>query len=658
MGPAVRRAILLSLLFLLFLSGAAFAERLTLEQCLEMARDMNLNLKRGESDLKITSLYETKARYNFYPSINSSAKFNTKTYSTSRTLNIHEYYFELIQPIYHFGEFTYKLDISKAIRIASLLQLMETNIQVERDVIVTYLTILKLKKLKAHIQNMISKARHQYEVVSALVRIGLKEPKSEERWRVLIDGYQDDLVKNENSLADAYTGLRKLLQYKNINEELQVVPVEVSEEFEYDYRQLQEIEKATGVVGIEKALYGYAKVFCPAIRKRVYDIKAAESSVAYERAVTMPKLDLAPRYQREEDTPYTFWTLGVRASFNFLDLPGWENVAIRQEELNRTRIDYDLFVRDRFSEIRTTFFNYLASVRKHPITIRQVDEATKYLINMHNTYANGKISDVELIDAFNSYYNSNTTRIQVLYDFFTSRAQLYSLIGHSTALQTPTVEEFMKKKDIEKYYSEKDIFYDYFYMKDMRAALDSGDIKKVEELRDKYRGIIGQKAFLQWRILHFAAFVGNKEILEKRIAQGKDVNVVALNGLTPLHLAAMQGHTEIVETLLKHGANPNFKAEMEEFTPLMAASERGFTEICDLLLKGGARVNERSKQGRTALHNAAEAGFLPVVKLLVETGADVTIKSDSGKTAAEMARFEGYNNVADYLESVTPGKGK
>lgn len=644
--------------FLMVFAKPAFSERFTIEQCLERAREYNLNLKRSESDLKISTLRETKAKYNFYPFINSSAKFNNKSYNTGKVTEIHEYYFELVQPLYHFGEFKYKLDEQKARKIASLLDLMDTNVLVERDVIIAYLNILRLKKLKIHTNNTITKAKGQYEIVEDMVTRGIKEPKSRERWKVLIDTYQDDQVRLENALADTYTDLRRLLQYENLDDEIHIVPLEITEEYEYDKNQMERLNNEIGIKGIEKILYQYAMTFSPAIKRREFDIKASQSAVAYERANNMPKIDLTPRWQREEDTNFTFWQLGLRGTYNFLNLPGWEDIVIKKEELNRTVIDFEIFIRDRVSQIRSTFFNYLASIKKEAIAERQAQGANEYLEQMHMKFNNGIISDIELIDAFNSYYTSNNTRINVLYDFFTQREQIYSLIGYSYALQTPTVDEFTKTKDINKLYSEKDLLYDYFYMNDMKLAIMSSDMKKIEELRDKYRKMIGRDAFRHWRILHFASYFGNKKVVEERIRDVKNVNVnaLALDGITPLHLATLQGHSDIVQILLKHGANPNLKADLDQWTPILVAAKRGFTDICEMLIKAGANVNNVSTLGRSPLHNAVEEGFLPIVKMLVEAGADLNAKTALGRTPLDLAKIESQKEVVKYLESVMKNK--
>ncbi len=66
----------------------------------------------------------------------------------------------------------------------------------------------------------------------------------------------------------------------------------------------------------------------------------------------------------------------------------------------------------------------------------------------------------------------------------------------------------------------------------------------------------------------------------------------------------------------------------------------------------GDDLNERGKDGATALHVAAEKGHLEIVKLLAKHGADCHAHNAEGKTPAEVATAEGNTAVAEYLESL------
>jgi outer membrane protein TolC len=644
------------ILFILILAGSASSEPYTIGQCIEMPRQKNLNLKKQESELRIAMMRANQARGNFYPKISSEAEFTNRSYTQSFSppyaVEYHPYYFLLEQPIYHFGEFTNKLRETEALRFGALLNLLEENIQIEKNVIFAYLNVLKQKKLMAHSRNSIMWAEKQLKIVEAMVSKGQHDASGIKRWQVLIDSYRDDLTKQENSLADSYIELKRLMELNIADEDIHVAPFEIVENYEYDHNQIERMAKEFTKAERENILYRYAETYSPAVKRRDFDVTAARCGLSYEISTNWPKIDFAPRFVRDDYTDATYWQLGIRLRANILSLPNWEAIFIRREQLNQVEIDKGIFVRDRKSQISTVSARFNAAIQKLTIAIGQVEAAAQYVIHKQKDYDKGTMTDIELVDAFNQFYSSNNSRIQALYDFFAARQELYALIGHSYSLQSPSVDEFIKTRDIHLIYSEKDLLYDYFFMKDIRNALERDDGKKARQLLDKYRSLIGENAFMKWSTLHFAAYYNCMKAAEQRLKAGVKVDSETVNGVTPLYIASEQGYKELVELFIKSGANVNVKAEEMSWTPLMKVAKRNYLDIAGILIQAGARVNEQSSFGRTALHNAAEEGYLPMVELLFKSGADIHIRNNDGKTALDLARREGYFQVVEYLETL------
>lgn len=75
-------------------------------------------------------------------------------------------------------------------------------------------------------------------------------------------------------------------------------------------------------------------------------------------------------------------------------------------------------------------------------------------------------------------------------------------------------------------------------------------------------------------------------------------------------------------------------------------------DIIRLVREDGVDVDSVTGANETALYIAASKGHYDVVKTLMLLGADPNIKNNSinGTTAEQIARFNGKDDIADFLE--------
>jgi len=151
-------------------------------------------------------------------------------------------------------------------------------------------------------------------------------------------------------------------------------------------------------------------------------------------------------------------------------------------------------------------------------------------------------------------------------------------------------------------------------------------------------------------LLHYAAKVGNLDVMRLLLGKGIDVNVKQNDGTTPLHLASLYNiDSNVVKFLLDNGADVNAKSDYGT-TPLHSVANRDSFEAVKLFLENGADSNAKDNHGYTSLHYAAHKGSVNVIKLLLEKGADVDGKTNKGEKALDIATRHNRKYVIEILK--------
>ena len=128
-----------------------------------------------------------------------------------------------------------------------------------------------------------------------------------------------------------------------------------------------------------------------------------------------------------------------------------------------------------------------------------------------------------------------------------------------------------------------------------------------------------------------AANIGDQEGIKKYVAEGANVNALAIGDYSPLYFA------------LRH----------------MPGIQKDILGTVKLLVENGADVNLKMKDNETALITAAEGGQLEAVEYLIEQGADVNATLDSGANALHLIAEKIEGRPMNYTVTVTvDGKPK
>mmetsp|Transcript_15838 Transcript_15838/g.22941 ORF Transcript_15838/g.22941 Transcript_15838/m.22941 type:complete len:397 (+) Transcript_15838:18-1208(+) len=140
------------------------------------------------------------------------------------------------------------------------------------------------------------------------------------------------------------------------------------------------------------------------------------------------------------------------------------------------------------------------------------------------------------------------------------------------------------------------------------------------------------------------------QLLETLLREGADPNFKDLLSQTCLFYASRYGRDEQIQMLCNAGAEVNHKDTYGQ-TPLYYGSREGNTSSCRLLLQKGADVNTVDNLGQTAIFYACREGRFETSKLLVEYGANLNKTDRTRNTPLTWARRSNIQELVDFLLS-------
>ena len=145
------------------------------------------------------------------------------------------------------------------------------------------------------------------------------------------------------------------------------------------------------------------------------------------------------------------------------------------------------------------------------------------------------------------------------------------------------------------------------------------------------QGILG---FLQIKVDEAEVKAGRAKVV--RLLAGRIKNALQSHNLWK---ASVDGDLSTIKTALDNGSDLNALDPQFGLPPLGWAALHGQTEAVKLLLEKGANINNRHRDGSTALHSAAFLGHVETVKLLLEKGADINARSNDGSLPTNSAQL-------------------
>jgi ankyrin repeat protein len=143
--------------------------------------------------------------------------------------------------------------------------------------------------------------------------------------------------------------------------------------------------------------------------------------------------------------------------------------------------------------------------------------------------------------------------------------------------------------------------------------------------------------------LHWAAFLGYREIAQELIAANADVGKQGDDGYTPLHWATFNDCREIAQDLIDAGADVNIQNNGGD-APLHCAAGYGYQEIVQDLIAAGADVNRITNKNKSALEIAVGIGKDAIANIIFDA-MDQQRQKQERQTIAERLAYAWHNRL-------------
>ncbi|RTZ63782.1 MAG: hypothetical protein DSZ29_06490 [Aquificaceae bacterium] len=170
-----------------------------------------------------------------------------------------------------------------------------------------------------------------------------------------------------------------------------------------------------------------------------------------------------------------------------------------------------------------------------------------------------------------------------------------------------------------------------------------------------------------WTPLHAASNQGRLQVVKLLVSKGAQISLKEINGFTPLDLAIRKKQQSTIKFLKQKGAlatlkiptvNPNTNPAALAKTRQQCladdafhkAAARGNLSFVKKCIKAKININQREKNGWTALHSASSSGRLNIVKELIKNGANINASANAGHRPLDLAQSANHQSVVTFLK--------
>jgi outer membrane protein len=426
------------ILCFLLLGGSGWAqgteELLTLEECIKIAIERNLQLHSTMEGVVGSEFRRKEAITNFLPLWTGQYGFTRYSYpafvgnlgggisglTSTGTPNVYNFNTTVSQPLFTGGLNLANYRLGK-IGVDLSNESVET---VKRDIVlqvrVGYINILRAQKFLDVAQQAVKQFEAQLAVTKAFFEVGIVAKNDVLQAEVRLANARQSLVKAENDLAVAKASFNILLR-RDINTLLEIVDILGYQPFPMGFE-----------ASLEEALQQR-----PEIKTAQLNVYQAKEGVKIARSGFFPTLSIGGNYSRSSDK-YDLhgdiqserWTVQALATFT---LWNWGNTAFKVGE-NKVKVTQAEDAKNQLIdgitlEVKQDYLNMLQAEKNIGVAEKSIEQAEENLRMNEERYKYQVATQTDVLDAVTLLAQARVNYYSALSDFNIAKAQLERAMG-------------------------------------------------------------------------------------------------------------------------------------------------------------------------------------------------------------------------------------
>lgn len=394
-------------------------EKLSLEQCIELAIENNPNIKAIKNATKVYESRIGQAKAGYLPQVDLSSGYNRRNSITSspvdKSSNSYQGNISLNQLVYDFGKTSTAIKIQKLGLEAGNANVNNTVNEITYSVKKAYYNVLYAQKSKEVCKESQEQYEQQLKRAKAFFNEGLKPKIDVTIAEVNLSNAKFNYIKADNAVESAYSDLNKAL---GISE---VLTYNLSDALEFQDHDF------TFDTALEEAYKNR-----PDLKASTSKESAASESVKLAKKDYLPKLQAVANYGLggSEFPLDNGWSVGGEITLPVFDgFLTHNKVKEAQVNLEAAKLDQEILKLNIFQEVQKAYIAIKEAKKKIPVSELTVKQAKEGFELATGRYEVGIGNPIEVKDAEITYSNAKLSYFQALYDYNVAKSNLERVVG-------------------------------------------------------------------------------------------------------------------------------------------------------------------------------------------------------------------------------------